>query len=121
MTWPLVERRAFPRRNLRIKIQIELPKSFTENPVTQLRRYAFARNIGLGGMLIISSISIPPGIQVRVWIPFYKQGQTLELTGVVTRSVRTMLGHEVALQFVNMNSLAESLIAQYVGAEQDVV
>ena len=121
MTWPLEERRASPRRNLRVKVQIELPENFTDDPVIQLRRYAFTRNIGLEGILIISSISISPGMRLRTWIPFYESGQTVELAGEVIRCVQTELGHEVALKFVEINTIAESFIAQYVAAKWNTI
>ncbi|MHC4662006.1 MAG: PilZ domain-containing protein [Planctomycetota bacterium] len=121
MTWPIDERRASLRRNLRVKVQIELPENFTDDLVIQYRRCAFARNIGLEGILILSSISIPSGTCLRIWIPFYEYDKTLELTGEVTRCVQTELGYEVALKFAETNPIANSFISQYVVAKRNKV
>ena len=117
MAWPLDERRATLRCDFLIKVQIELPEDFTDDPVFQHRRHAFTRNIGLEGVLIVSSIPIPPGTRLRIWIPFYVSGKTLELTGEVVQCERTVSGHEVALKFVETNPIADSLILQYVGTQ----
>ncbi|MHC4660294.1 MAG: PilZ domain-containing protein [Planctomycetota bacterium] len=121
MKWPLTERRAHLRCNLRVKMEVELPENPTSDPSVSLRRCAFTRNIGCGGVVILSSIPIPEQTKLKTYIPIYKFDETLRLNGEVTRCESTDLGYEIAVMFLELNEASVSLISRLVdGTGRDV-
>ena len=121
MTQPFIERRNHPRRDLRVRMELELPKLPDAEPKLlgefAVKKTAFARNISVGGILVLLSEEVTPGTRIRVTVPIHEYEASVSLVGEVVRCETGEMGYEVALRFLSSNAEDSAIISRYVAAK----